>query len=424
MHKPKFYYSPDAPEGGGGTTVIEKEKVEVQPESHEEAKVFDKEKPFSKALETPIKEEKKVDDKRKPEEIEADKVKLATEKTEKIKSLGLKVEATDEEINKADRANKIKTLELKEEATDEEIAEAEEAKLELTEKELTLDDKDDVKLNEEEEGSWKATAKELGFEIVNDTFEEFKTKLDEKIEAVRKEEQDKQYELKLDDHTPEARELIKFLDNKGNLEDFVKPLAVFDEALTLSDETLVEISLKNQKWDDDKIAEHIASLKEDSKLEAAGYTLRKQIENNKAIKSQEIIKSQELKFQVLETERLADEKKENESIKAIIDKSDEFLGGKLSKETKEALYKKHLRGDYRKRLESSPEDAVKTMLFLEFGDKRYKQIEKDMFQKGKEKVAAKLHNTKKIEGSSQQASTATGFKKWDEAVNGSSKAEK
>ena len=273
----------------------------------------------------------------------------------------------------------------------------------------------------EKESTWIETAKELGFEIKEDTFEAFKVANEKRLEDIRLEERNKQYELKLDEHSERSKELIKFLDKGGDVKDFLEPLKVYDEAMKLSAEELVEIDLQTKNWDPEKIKEQIEILKEEGKLEQTGYALTKQIEANKSAKENQLLAQQEQLFQEKETKRLEVVEKENNAIKDVVFKKDEYRGGKLNKEVKEAIYQKWLNGDYRKRFESDPDFVVNAILDAEFGEKQFKQLAKDKFQEGKEKIVAKLHNTKKVEKGVQRAESPGGFDAWEVALNGGAK---
>lgn len=107
-----------------------------------------------------------------------------------------------------------------EKVTEEKVAEEKTGEKPVAKKDEVIDIfASEEKLGEEKTGepktSFKPLASDLGIELENDTPEEFKAKINQKIESAKQ-------EFKLDGYPDEAKSLIKHLkDNGGKVEDFL-----------------------------------------------------------------------------------------------------------------------------------------------------------------------------------------------------------
>lgn len=356
------------------TEIAKGDKAFVSEENQFKADDLHKEDESAKSAEEILAEKKVVDEKKLADKKAAD---------EKKKS--------DAEKNKGKTAEQI--------ASDKKVAD-DAARASKSKDGEDVDDDDtvlkvmDVPTDEgNEESNWKTVGKELGFEVPEDTFEAFK-----KAEAefwASKQTQDDASRLdaeieSLDD--PEAKELLSFVKNGGKLRDFINPMKEYDELLALGDEALVRQYLTLNKWDEKKIDERIAGLKENGTLETEAYPLRKSLENGKETKKNELFTSQQ-KLSETQNKSKADAKiKEDNQIIAALSKVKEFQGKKVTPEVTAALTKKWNTGFYRERFAKDPDFVANVILNYELSEQVKQAAVAKAHKEGLHKNQDKLHN--------------------------------
>lgn len=315
-----------------------------------------------------------------------------------------------DEILKDDKVIEERKEEKKEEKDKEEKEEKKEEKKEEEKKEEKKENTEDSEFEheppqdendfkEEKESTWKDVASELGITTEGNevSFEDFKKSFETKLEEARKEGAAKATEINLEKYNSDARKLIEFLEAGGTVDEFVEPLTAFKEILALDDESLVKKHYELSKWDSEKVEAEIESLKDSGSLEQKAYALRKNVENVMELEKQKIYdakvdQAKQRKASISETQ-----KKFDNSVKEILNKTEKFMGGKMNEKTLAPILKKLENGEYRRRLESDPTLYAKAILSLELGENVVKSLSKQRFEQGRESVQEVIHNTKKDE---------------------------
>lgn len=329
------------------------------------------------------------------------------DKIEEAQPIGDQIKDSEKEIDIQD-AKGIGEKEIEEaksvgDKVDDKKEEQEEIKDEDDSNEFKVpEDKDvDSKVDDktaEEESSWLNVAKEIGIELKEDNFEEFKTKLAEKETTAYERGKSEASKIEINKFTPEAQKLIEFLNSDPNVsvEDFVNPLRELDSVLSLDDEGIIRKDLELKGWESEAIDKRIDLLEKQDALDSTAYELRKVVENNKEIVKNRLVEGKKADLEQKKSEYINQVKQENEQIKSSIDKTETFLEKKLPKDVKDFLYKKWETGEYRKLIQSNPDVAVKSMLHYYLGEQAAKELKKDAFQKGRDNIQEKLHNVEKI----------------------------
>jgi len=304
-------------------------------------------------------------------------------------------------------------------------------------KELTEEDKapelefDASKLNlekvpgEEEENSWATVAKDLGIEVKEDSFDSFKASIEERITKAREEGKAEAAKVDLEKFSPDAQRVIEFLNNdpQAKLDDFIAPLKAFDEVLALDNESILRSDLELKGLNAEEVETKIESLKESNMLDVEAKLLKNEVLSERANTEQQLIQEAKMRqFQVVEKGK-AELKKENESIINAIKEVKTFMGFKIPDSAKQYLQKQWETGEVRKAFQSNPTEVVQFMLNKYIGQEALKELKKTQFQKGRDEIQGKLHNTKELssfEGSGRREKTvsknqvgAGGFDAWD-----------
>jgi hypothetical protein len=322
-------------------------------------------------------------------------------KEEKVEEKTLeKAEKTPEGDKKEEKKPDVKAEDKKEEKIDEA-------------KELTEDDKapelefDPEKFKFEKaegetgESSWVDLGKDLGIELKENTFESYKEAVD-KIKAEAKEAgKAEAARIELEKFNPEAQKVIEFLNSnpEASIQDFINPLQRIDQALTMDDESLLRADFEAKGWDQDKIDERLGFLSENGHLENEAYGLRKEIENVRAQTEVQLIEDAKAMQAYKQQQFEATQKQENESIINAIKEVKTFMGFKVPDAAKQYIQRQWETGEVRKAFQSSPKDVVEFMLNKYIGQEALKELKKTSFQKGRDEIQSKLHNTKELSAS-------------------------
>lgn len=361
-----------------------------------------------------------------PEETDAAK-KVANEKIASDK-------AAAEEKVKSDAAKKVKADEGK--TAEAIVAEKKAADDAAAKKVEEGSDDDDTVLKvaevpgdeSDEESNWKTVGTALGFEVPEDNFEAFKKAQDDHIAAQVVEAKSAGLDAEIEELSkadPKVKEVLSFVKNGGKIDDYVNPMREYDELLALSDEALISAKLKLNKWDDDKIKEYVAGLKENGTLENASYSLRKDLETGKERTMNNLLANQQ-KLAETQAKTSADAKiKEDKQILDALGKITEYQGKKVTPEAVTAMAKKWSSGYYRQRFANDPDFVVRNILSHELAEQTVAAAKKAGFKEGLHKNQETLHNTPKNSQetgtrSTKQAEVKAGegdFSSWSVDVN-------
>ncbi len=371
-------------------------------------------------------------------------IKTGTDKDAKVLGEEGAVIVADEDLPDADKKTEKKevkedkkeeTKETKEEPEDDgekakKAEEAEEAEEDDSEFEYPeIEDKKEADKPtdadaDDEEPSWITTARELELEDVDsDDFDQFKGAYQKKLEKVKAEalaEITKKYE------NPETKRAIEFLEAGGDFEQLREPLRVYDEVLSLDAEGIIGKDLELKNWDPARIAEHIEILREENKLDATAYALRKSVEGYRQQAAEKLyndkIESKKALQESIKQERI----KEDKLIETEVDRVSKFLGGKLPDSVKAKIKNEWKNGTYRKRMAEDPKFVVNAILYSELGEAAVTELTKNRYQEGKDTLKKKLHNIEdakraseaggKLVGARKQEETESPFSNWVEGV--------
>jgi hypothetical protein len=278
-------------------------------------------------------------------------------------------------------------------------------------KELTDDDKapelefdpekfkfENPETGAESESSWVDLGKDLGIEIKENSFEAYKEAFDkvrtDAIEAGKKEAA----RIELEKFTPEAQKAIEFLNAnpEASINDFINPLKRIDEALSLDNESLLRADFVAKGWDADRIDERVQILSDNGTLESEAYVLRKDIENVRANTEMQLVEDAKAQGEYRRQQIQETQRKENESIIKVIQEVKTFMGFKVPDAAKQYLQKQWESGEVRKAFQSNPEEVVQFMLNKYIGKEAERELRKNQFQKGRDEIQSKLHNTKEL----------------------------
>ena len=320
-------------------------------------------------------------------------------------------------------------------AKDEKSKEAEKAPEEN--KELTDEDKatelefDVTKLNlekvpgEEEENSWATVAKDLGIEVKEDSFDSFKASVEERIAKAVEEGKTQAAKIELEKFTPEAQKVVEFLNaNPGaKIDDFIAPLKAFDEVLALDNESILAQDLELKGLSAEEVQTKIEAWKDANMLDVEAKLLKNEILAVRANTEQQLIADAKAQQVYRYQQDQAAIKQENESIINAIKEVKTFMGFKIPESAKQYIQKQWESGEVRKAFQSNPGEVVQFMLNKYIGQEALKELKKTQFQKGRDEIQSKLHNTKELsssEASGRREKTvsktqvgAGGFDAWD-----------
>lgn len=230
------------------------------------------------------------------------------------------------------------------------------------------------------ENGWTEVAKELGFEIEKDDFDEFKTGFN------------KAKEINLAKLKPETQRLHKFTEAGGSIEDFVEPLRKYDEAISLSDADIVARKLFSDGWQDEvKRNAKIAQMEETGELEVVAANTRKILIVSREEQKNKIIDDR-IKAQERYDEKLRNAPKEEAKlIKSTLEARKEFMGTQLSADNVAKIVKKYEAGEYNEAFKDT-DTIAEFLLYKEFGKKGMQNLKIAAEREFKIKNKEKFHN--------------------------------
>lgn len=238
---------------------------------------------------------------------------------------------------------------------------------------------EEKKVEGQEEGEgWAPAAKEIGFEIPTDNFEEFKKGLDNHYKN--------KYEVNLGKYDSETQQFIEFLENGGTVKDFLDPLKPVNDVKSLSDVDLVVRDLELRDWPQDKIDAEITRMTENEKVDEIALTAFK-------LREQLNVIEENIKSRVIESKTNAEKRKDTykqnataeqlSAIKNSLNTVSEFMDTPLSGKHKDFIAKNWADGKYANII-NDPKAMSKFLLFHEFGEQGIANL------KNKAKEEAKL----------------------------------
>jgi len=313
-----------------------------------------------------------------------------------------KKETVIEEAEKKEPVAEVEE-EVKEEVEEkvkEEVKEEEKPKLgEGEEEEEGFKNPDEVeegsKEAEDVEANWKGIAKDVGFEIEDDSYEAFIEGKKAFIENVKTESlkdiQIKGFKEQIAELDPESQLLVLGLREGLTRDQIEAPFKEIASFKALSDVDLVAKDLELQGMPEDVIENEIEKMAENDKIEVEAKRLRIILDNNEKNLTEN--KLREIKELATENENIFKQTiaKESESIVKQINMIDKFLDAPVSKKNKEYLAKKWESGAYHE-LAKDPAKIAKFMLWEEFGEQGLSNLKSNMTSKFVEDKARKQHN--------------------------------
>jgi hypothetical protein len=344
------------------------------------------------------------------------------------------VKWTADNVNKIETAPVVEEVKPVETATNLETANqdlniekpAEEVKAEETKPEETVEEApltlegDALTLDENTEEGWKAVAKLEELELENDSYEEFKTKFEEKvaaplkaeIEALRAVSEDKIFE----GVDPRVRLEFELAKSGLSYEQIQAPLKNIEAFKAMNTAELVRADIEarypnaESTWVDAEVEKQIESGN------AAHEETRIRLELD-AIENQ-IITERESKIQEYKanSEKLNAERRnsEIENISKALNEVPSFMGSNIAPEAKQIMAKNYAEGKYDTALKD-PNFIAAALLYKEFGEKAFQAAIAKSEAKGKMAITNKLHNTPPLDniggGAVVQNETLTGFDK-------------
>jgi hypothetical protein len=338
-----------------------------------------------------------------------------------------KSEQKDEEKEKKDAEKTPETTaEIKKEAKkddtagkDTDISEEDKAP------ELAIDEtRFKLEKSDESESTWSTLGKDLGIELKEDSYEAFKESIDTIKQQAREEGKAEASKIELEKLTPQAQKAIEYLNAnpQNTIEDFINPLKRIDEVLVLDNESLLRKDFEARGWEADRIDEKMEILKDEGKLESEAYGLRKDLENVRATTESQIVEDAKNEAAARTTMLQQQYEKESKEVLNILAETKTFMGFKIPDNARQYIQKQWESGEVRKAFQSNSKDVVDFMLNKYLGQDALKELKKTSFQKGRDDIQGKLHNTKDLSNSEtsgrREVSTkkvgAGAFDAWEE----------
>lgn len=205
---------------------------------------------------------------------------------------------------------------------------------------------------------WTDLAKDIGFEIAEDTHEAYKASL----ETFYKEK----YKSDIGKYSPEAQTLIEFLDADGKLEDFAHPTKELNGYLALDNVDLISEDLKAQGMTDELIEKKITKMTENDEIDLAAFAIRKDIKD--AIKNVEakVIQDKLAATKRTDNYKILTAAQELADIKTSFNTVNEFMEIPLTSKIKDYIIKNWEDGKYADVL-NTPAMKVQALLLHELG---------------------------------------------------------
>lgn len=351
---------------------------------------------------------------------------------EEVKTEG---ESKEEDDTKAiDLFNELKSKEENKDKTDEEIEALVEEKLNeeaSSDFDFKLPGEEEAGEEGEESNSWLDLAEHLGIEKPEEeSVDAFKASLEKTINDRVKEATKGFDEYK--ELTPRSKQLVEMLNEKGEeaLSQFLNPVGEIDKFLSMSNEDLLRAEYQAMRdsrtgdrlYSDQDIEDKIEYFKENEKeLKHKADFIREDLNKHRANQQEKLLKTFEEEKAFRQEREAKFEQIENEKIISTIESVKDFMNTNLNDKVSAKLKADWESGEMQKAL-NDPEVIVKSYLFHILGEQGMKNIEKQAFEKGRNKMKAKLHKLPVINGNpesngrTQQSKSTGGFEGWGQGL--------
>lgn len=255
-----------------------------------------------------------------------------------------------------------------------------------------------------EEGTFQALAKELGYEIPEESFDAFKANFVPKTELEKIQQQTKESlfaQLK-----PETAAALEMLELDLPEELILQPTAQADAMLShieaslkLSDAELYRKVLENTEgWTPETIDTEIEELVSNGKIAHKAHVERINLQNDKKIIQGDKARILEIRDNTInklkaDKVRVAEQQKEQQTAQfmKVLDAKSDFMGFNVPKDFRDAVALKFRGGQYDNDLNDAA-SKVDFILFKELGPKYTKLLKESAFAKGKESEIQKSVN--------------------------------
>jgi hypothetical protein len=269
----------------------------------------------------------------------------------------------------------------------------------------------EVTTKQEVEAKWADIAKEVGFEINEDTFEAFVSGQKEFIENTKKTAKEEVKEVSFKEQIAElpAESQLLMIGLRQGLtrEEIEKPFKMISEFKALSDADLVAKDFELKGYPEDLIAHKIEQLTTDDKLELAAKELRLILDQNeKGLMEQKLkeVKELEESSEKIFKEKLA---KETDEVAKFVNMHDKFLDSPVSQKNKQYLIDQWKSGKYQA-LAKDPKVIVEFMLWKEFGEQGVANLKNNLKSKMVEEKAREMHNNPPVIATGSATSQSEG----------------
>lgn len=256
-----------------------------------------------------------------------------------------------------------------------------------------------------EDGTFQGLAKDLGFEIKSESFEDFQNtfkenfvpKADaEKLKQIGKEEL--YATLK-----PEVAAALEMRELGLPEELIVNPTKDIDEYLSLSDAEIIRKDLEvTDGWTDEKIDKELEILSEKPDLlKHQADKIRINLNLNKKARLAQQAELVQRFTQEKQAVAIRQKQEQDTQFTNSLNDVKDFLGIPLAKGTKEAILMKYNAGKYND-VFNKPLSKVQQALFYELGDKLIPHIHTKAREEGKKEIVKKQANIPSKDGESGQ----------------------
>lgn len=259
---------------------------------------------------------------------------------------------------------------------------------------------------------WKALAKkELDVDLEDNSQDKF-------ISAVKNKISDASQKTVVDTskYSEDARTIINFLEDGGNLSEILLPVAVIDKYLTNSNkrDLVKDFFITHDKMTEDQANEEMDTLEEDDKFEDKAKEVLKFITESRTRIINKTIQASQEKINQRKKEIADNIIKERSDMITEAKGLKTFLGTELKEDVKQYLVKEIESGKLTEQNNNAKTQVLARLLTL-FGDriiesysKQLKNVSRESFNTGKQKELEKTHNilpTQKGASAEEQRST-------------------
>jgi hypothetical protein len=271
--------------------------------------------------------------------------------------------------------------------------------------EVELTDKDIV----EQTSTFHDLANEIKLRKLNeDSIEEFVAAIEEKFEELKT---SASIEITEEKYGKDGVNLLSFLEEGGDLNDFFNPVAEYYEMLVMPAEKKVREAYKLDGKADAWIDTQIDKLKEDGKFDAVVNNIDNQLHKLAKQTIADKIKENNEFLEQRKNSIFVSSETDNKRIIKEIEQRKDFNGVPISDQSKQVIKNRWLKGEYRKAFESDPIAVTDYIMNKEFGDKVKSSIKTAASADVKAEVSNKLHNlsdSKELKRSAAASATEKG----------------